>query len=68
MPKPDDLLYDKRLLDRHVARGLVSEDQRDAHLKGLPDVMDRAAPLVAELVDVGVKHGKRVDDDAEQQD
>lgn len=58
MSKPQDLLYDKRLLNRHVRRGLITAEQRQAHLDGLEDLTEIAAPLVAEYADVGVKHVK----------
>jgi hypothetical protein len=33
---------DKRVLDRNVAKGVVSKTDLDAHLKGLPDLADQA--------------------------
>lgn len=59
MSKPDDLLFDKRLIHRHLDRGLITDAQVESRLAGLPDVADKASPLVADLTAVGVKHVKR---------
>ena len=38
----DKPLLDKRLVDRLVARGRVSRDDLEKHLKDLPDLADKA--------------------------
>ncbi len=41
--KPDDKpVIDKRLADRLVARGKVSREDFEKHLKDLPDLADKA--------------------------
>lgn len=39
---PDDILYDQRLIERHVAQGLITQKQVDEHLKGLRDVAEHS--------------------------
>ena len=50
-----DMLLDKRLVHRHIEQGIVSREDYDAHMSGLPDLEDNAETLDAELLDVGVK-------------
>lgn len=35
-------LYDKRVVERSVAKGALSKAEVEAHLKGLPDLADQA--------------------------
>jgi hypothetical protein len=44
--KEGDRLYDVRLLERNIKRGLLTRKDYDKHLKSLPDVKDKAAKLV----------------------
>ena len=36
--KSDDIIYDKRSIERSIARGLISEADLKKHLGGLEDV------------------------------
>lgn len=44
MPKqrPEQRLYDKRMVERFVDRGLVDEKAYEKHLASLPDLTDQA--------------------------
>ena len=55
------MLLDKRLVNRHLDQGLVSREEYDAHVAGLPDLEANADRLDAELLDVGVKEVKAKD-------
>ncbi|OGQ24016.1 MAG: hypothetical protein A2138_25315 [Deltaproteobacteria bacterium RBG_16_71_12] len=35
-------LYDKRVIERAVAKGALSKAEVDAHMKALPDLADQA--------------------------
>jgi hypothetical protein len=39
---PDEVLYDVRLIERHVRSGLLSREQADKRLKDSKDVVDNA--------------------------
>ncbi len=50
--REDSRFWDVRTLDRRVRKGHVNRKDIEKHLKSLPDVADKAAPLVlAELED-----------------
>ncbi len=34
---PPGVLFDKRLVDRHLKQGLISQEQLDKHLAGISD-------------------------------
>ena len=36
---------DKRTLERHLRAGLIDDKSWEKHLKSLPDVADKAAPV-----------------------
>lgn len=55
MKIPEDKLMDTRLIHRHIDRKLVDQAAFDAHIEGLPDVSDRAAPVQVELASVGLQ-------------
>ena len=42
---PDEILYDSRLVDRHIARGLLTREQVDKRRAALADVADQAEIL-----------------------
>jgi len=50
----DDMLLDKRLVHRHINRGLVKAADYDAHLSGLPDLTASAAVMNVKVSSVGV--------------
>ncbi len=52
----EQLLYDKRLVDRHIARGLIEKTEYEKRIAALPDVEEKAASLASELTSVGVGH------------
>ncbi|HYD41818.1 MAG TPA: hypothetical protein VEB43_13400 [Anaeromyxobacter sp.] len=42
-------LVDKRVAHRYVRKGILDEKEWEKHLKGLPDLADKALPLEAEM-------------------
>ena len=46
MLNKQDFLYDKRLVERFIARGVLTRKEYQQHLAKLQDVADRAEPLV----------------------
>lgn len=50
-------LIDKRVAHRYVRKGILDEKDWDKHVKGLPDLAERALPLEAEM------DGDELDDD-----
>ena len=56
MKIPADKLFDKRLVDRHVEKGLISQDQVDAKLNELEDLVDKVEHFTAEVLDMGVSN------------
>lgn len=55
MQTPEDKLLDKRLVYRHLRQGLITRDQVQTHLDGLPDVGAKAARIQTEVSSVGVR-------------
>jgi hypothetical protein len=49
-------LIDKRVAHRYVRKGVLEEKELERHLKGLPDLADRAMPVEASM------DGDEVDD------
>jgi hypothetical protein len=50
-----DMLLDSRLIDRNVERGLISKEEAAAHIEGLEDLTEKAAPFVAKLAKVNMR-------------
>lgn len=48
---PAALLFDRRLLDRNLRKGYLTQAQFDAQLATLPDCADNAARVAASLHD-----------------
>ena len=46
-----DFLLDKRVVDRNVAKGLVTYGDLDKHIAALPDVEDNAEPCVPDAAE-----------------
>jgi hypothetical protein len=46
MANPSDRLYDIRVLERNVRKGLIARKDVEKYLKSLPDRTDNTAPLV----------------------
>lgn len=42
---PEDVLFDRRLVDRHMAQGLLGDADLEKHMKQLPDATDLAASI-----------------------
>lgn len=38
-------LLDNRIAERNIRKGLLSQKDFDKHIKGLPDVSDKAEPI-----------------------
>ncbi len=63
----EDMLYDKRLLERHVRSGRLAQGVVDKHLTDLPDVPGRAATIDAGMSSVGIEN-RRAEDTGEADD
>jgi hypothetical protein len=48
-----DLQFDTRLVDRHIAKGTVTREDYEKHLKGLKDAKDKATNVDASQADNG---------------
>ena len=48
MANPSDRLYDIRVLERNIRKGLIARKDVEKYLKSLPDRTDNTAPLVPE--------------------
>ncbi len=42
-------LIDKRVAHRYVRKGILDEKEWEKHMKGLPDLAEKALPLEAEM-------------------
>ncbi len=51
MANSSDRLYDIRVLERNVRKGLIARKDVEKYLKGLPDRTDNTAPLAAPVPD-----------------
>lgn len=51
MLSKNDFLYDKRLTERFIARGHLTRKAHQEFLASLPDVVDKAEPMVLEPED-----------------
>ena len=61
MKLSEDKRLDKRLIDRNLKQGLITQAEYDAFINDLPDVTSQAAPLSVEMTDVGVADVDAVD-------
>ena len=55
--QPENKVVDKRVAQRYVRKGVLDEKDYEKHIKGLPDLADRAAPVEASI------EGEDLDDD-----
>lgn len=46
---PKEMLFDVRIAERNLRKGLVTAKELEAHLKELPDRADAASPLETKL-------------------
>ena len=51
MSNPSDRLYDIRILERNIRKGLIARKDVEKYLKSLPDRADNAAPIVNDDTD-----------------
>ena len=58
----DNRTVDKRVAHRYVRKGIVDEKDYEKHVKGLPDLADKAAPVEASI------EGEDLDDDGGEGD
>jgi hypothetical protein len=49
MPIIEPKRADKRTAERYIRLGLLDEKEYEKHLKSLPDLADKAAPVEADL-------------------
>lgn len=42
---PDDFLYDSRLIERHIARGVITRKEAEAFAMSKPDLVDQAETI-----------------------
>ena len=54
MEMTDDMLYDTRLVERHIARGRLSQADYEERLEALKDAAEAAESMSIEITDVGV--------------
>jgi len=52
-----DFLLDKRVVDRNVAKGLVTYDDLNKHVAALEDVEDNAEPCVPDAAEEEAAEG-----------
>jgi len=45
----DPTMLDKRVVQRFIKKGLVSEKDYEKHMKSLPDLTDKCAPVEATI-------------------
>ena len=45
----DPKLFDKRVAQRNVKKGLLTDKDFERHLKALPDMADQASPIEATI-------------------
>ena len=54
---PEEVLYDKRLIQRHIEQGLVSQDEVDKRLTGLGDLESQGEVIdLDELMELSAAH------------
>jgi hypothetical protein len=56
----DAKVFDKRVAHRYVRKGILDEKEWEKHVKGLPDLAEKALPLEAEM------DGDELDDEPEE--
>jgi hypothetical protein len=54
---PKEMLFDVRILERHVRKGLLSQKELEARLRALEDKTDAAAPLETTKLEPGGGRG-----------
>ena len=57
MAEIENKLVDRRTSARYLRKGVLDEKDYEKHIKGLPDLADRAAPVEASI------EGEDLDDD-----
>ena len=45
----DPLMLDKRVVQRFIKKGLVDQKEYDRHVKALPDLAEKCAPVEATI-------------------
>ncbi len=58
----ENRIFDKRVAHRYVRKGVLDEKDWEKHVKSLPDLADRAAPVEASI------EGEDLDDDEPEGD
>jgi hypothetical protein len=53
----DPKLYDKRVAHRFIKKGLLTEKDYERHMKSLPDLADKSAPVEATIEPMHVGGG-----------
>jgi hypothetical protein len=59
--QPENKLVDKRVAHRYVRKGLLDEKEYERHVKGLPDLAERAVPVEASF-----EHAEEDDGDEDE--
>lgn len=57
MSQVDEKLFDKRLVTRNIAKGLITQEQYDKHMKTLADESDVAEWVALELEETEIGSG-----------
>jgi|SaaInl4_150m_RNA_FD_contig_81_506817_length_1403_multi_3_in_0_out_0_2 hypothetical protein len=65
-----DHIFDKRIIDRNIERGRLTEEEYETHLKALPDEADKAEEIVVEVEEgeFKIEFPEPVDEDEDYED
>ncbi|HET7827076.1 MAG TPA: hypothetical protein VFK90_17195 [Anaeromyxobacter sp.] len=58
----DSKILDKRVVHRYVRKGIVDDKEYEKHLKNLPDLAEKAAPVEASI------EGEDLDDEGDEEE
>ena len=55
----DDVLFDKRLVERHIRQGLITREQYEKHLEGSPDLGEDLAGIDLDALESEILEGTK---------
>jgi hypothetical protein len=61
---PDPRHLDKRTVERYLRSGLLDEKAYERHLKSLPDVAEKSAPVETMMMDTEADEDDEEDEDS----
>jgi hypothetical protein len=68
MTDKNEKLFDRRVVERNIDKGLITRDEYEEYLEGLDDVEDRAEAIEAEFEAGLFEDDEEEADDAEDED